>query len=169
MSAADDMRLMGLAIDEAARAPSHGDVPVGCVISRDGEVIAAARNERELRADPTAHAEVLAIRAAALALGGWRLIGCEMHVTLEPCPMCAGAILSARLERVVFGATRSEAGRGRVARGPASRPTAPGHTVRGIGSLRGAIRITSSRFLHGATMIRSVATADPGLDRRCRV
>jgi tRNA(adenine34) deaminase len=110
MSAVDDMRLMGLAIDEAARAPSHGDVPVGCVISRDGEVIAAARNERELRADPTAHAEVLAIRAAALALGGWRLIGCQMHVTLEPCPMCAGAILSARLERVVFGASDPKLG-----------------------------------------------------------
>lgn len=100
----DDARLMETALAEAARAPEHGDVPVGCVVSRRGEVIAVARNERELRADPTAHAEVLAIRAAALALGGWRLIGCQMHVTLEPCPMCAGAILQSRLERLVYGA-----------------------------------------------------------------
>ena len=101
---------MELALIEAARAPEHGDVPVGCVISRGGHVVALAHNERELRADPTCHAEVLAIRAAALALGGWRLIGCEMHVTLEPCPMCAGAILQSRLGRVVYGAPDPKAG-----------------------------------------------------------
>lgn len=101
---------MEVALAEAALAPEHGDVPVGCVISRGGQVIAAAHNERELRADPTCHAEVLAIRAAALALGGWRLIGCEMHVTLEPCPMCAGAILESRLARVVYGAPDPKAG-----------------------------------------------------------
>jgi tRNA(adenine34) deaminase len=100
----DDERFMRLALDEARRAPAHGDVPVGCVVVRDGGVIAAARNERELRQDPTAHAEVLAIRDAAIALGGWRLVGCTLYVTLEPCPMCAGAILQARPERLVWGA-----------------------------------------------------------------
>ena len=102
MSAPDDERWMRRALDEARSAPDHGGVPVGCVIVRDGEVIASARNERELRQDPTAHAEVLAIRDAALALGGWRLVGCTLYVTLEPCTMCAGAILQARPERVVW-------------------------------------------------------------------
>lgn len=105
-----DRRLMEIALAEAAMAPGHGDVPVGCVISRDGAVIAAARNERELRADPTAHAEILAIRAASLQLGGWRLVGCQMHVTLEPCPMCAGAILASRIERLVYGASDPKLG-----------------------------------------------------------
>jgi tRNA(adenine34) deaminase len=102
--AAEDERLMRLAVATAREAPTHDDVPVGCVVSQGGRVIATARNERELRSDPTAHAEVLALRAAALSLGGWRLVGCQVHVTLEPCPMCAGALLAARVERVVFGA-----------------------------------------------------------------
>jgi tRNA(adenine34) deaminase len=106
----DDERWMRRALDEARRAPAHGDVPVGCVVVRDGEVIASARNERELRQDPTAHAEVLAIRDAALALGGWRLVGATIYVTLEPCPMCAGAILQARPERVVYGAPEPVSG-----------------------------------------------------------
>ena len=110
MSAAEDERWMRRALDEARRAPAHGDVPVGCVIVRDGEAIAVARNERELRQDPTAHAEVLAIRDAAIALGGWRLVGCTLYVTLEPCPMCAGAILQARPERLVFGAPEPASG-----------------------------------------------------------
>jgi tRNA(adenine34) deaminase len=110
MSAADDDRWMRRALDEARRAPAHGDVPVGCVVVRDGEVIAAARNERELRQDPTAHAEVLAIRDAAIGLGGWRLVGATLYVTLEPCPMCAGAILQARPERVVYGAPEPVSG-----------------------------------------------------------
>ena len=110
MSAADDERWMRQALDEAGRAPAHGDVPVGCVIVQGGTVIASARNERELRQDPTAHAEVLAIRDAALALGGWRLVGCTLYVTLEPCPMCAGAILQARPERVVYGAPEPVSG-----------------------------------------------------------
>lgn len=110
MSAADDERWMRRALDEARRAPAHDDVPVGCVVVRDGEVIAAARNERELRQDPTAHAEVLAIRDAAIALGGWRLVGATVYVTLEPCPMCAGALLQARPERVVYAAPEPVSG-----------------------------------------------------------
>jgi tRNA(adenine34) deaminase len=103
-------RLMALAIEEARRAEAHGDVPIGAVVARDGEPLAAAGNERELRRDPTAHAEVLAIRAAAEALGGWRLPGATLYVTLEPCAMCAGAIVLARIPAVVFGAPDPKAG-----------------------------------------------------------
>jgi tRNA(adenine34) deaminase len=103
-------RLMRLAIDEARRAEAHGDVPIGAVIARDGELLAAAGNERELRRDPTAHAEILAIRAAAEALGGWRLPGTTLYITLEPCAMCAGAIVLARIPEVVFGAYDPKAG-----------------------------------------------------------
>ena len=110
MSMADDERWMRRALDEARRAPAHDDVPVGCVVVRDDAVIAAARNERELRQDPTAHAEVLAIRDAAIALGGWRLVGATVYVTLEPCPMCAGALLQARPERVVYAAPEPVSG-----------------------------------------------------------
>jgi tRNA(adenine34) deaminase len=103
-------RMMELAIERARAAEGHGDVPIGAVIARDDEVLAAAGNERELRADPTAHAEVLAIRAAAEALGGWRLPGTTLYVTLEPCAMCAGAIVLARIPSVVFGAPDPKAG-----------------------------------------------------------
>ncbi len=103
-------RMMGLAIEQARLAERHGDVPIGAVISRDGEPLAAARNERELRRDPTAHAEILAIRATAEALGGWRLPGTILYVTLEPCAMCAGAIVLARIPEVVFGAPDPKAG-----------------------------------------------------------
>jgi tRNA(adenine34) deaminase len=105
-----DEQLMGLAIDRARAAAEHGDVPIGALVARDGEPLAAAGNERELRGDPTAHAEVLAIRAAADALGGWRLPETTLYVTLEPCAMCAGAILLARIDRVVFGAWDEKAG-----------------------------------------------------------
>lgn len=101
---------MGLAIERAREAERHGDVPIGAVVARDGEPIAAAGNERELRRDPTAHAEILAIRAAAEALGGWRLPGTTLYVTLEPCVMCAGAIVLARIPAVVFGAADPKAG-----------------------------------------------------------
>ena len=101
---------MGLAIERAREAERHGDVPIGAVIARDGEPLAAAGNERELRGDPTAHAEILAIRAAAEALGGWRLPGTTLYVTLEPCAMCAGAIVLARIPEVVFGAPDPKAG-----------------------------------------------------------
>jgi tRNA(adenine34) deaminase len=103
-------RLMALALEQARRAEANGDVPIGAVLARDGEPIAAAGNERELRRDPTAHAEVLAIRAAAEALGGWRLPETTLYVTLEPCAMCAGAIVLARIPDVVFGAPDPKAG-----------------------------------------------------------
>jgi tRNA(adenine34) deaminase len=103
-------QLMGLALEQARRAESHGDVPIGAVLARDGEPIAAAGNERELRRDATAHAEVLAIRAASEALGGWRLPGTVLYITLEPCAMCAGAIVLARIPEVVFGASDPKAG-----------------------------------------------------------
>ncbi len=101
---------MALAIERAREAEGHGDVPIGAVIARDGEPLAAAGNERELRRDPTAHAEMLAIRAAAEQLGGWRLPQTTLYVTLEPCSMCAGAIVLARIPAVVFGASDPKAG-----------------------------------------------------------
>ncbi|MFL5898268.1 MAG: tRNA adenosine(34) deaminase TadA [Solirubrobacterales bacterium] len=101
---------MGVAIEEARSAEAHGDVPIGAAIFREGELLARAGNERELRGDPTAHAEVLAIRAAAAALGGWRLAGTTLYVTLEPCAMCAGAVVLARIPTVVFGAVDPKAG-----------------------------------------------------------
>lgn len=101
---------MRRALGLAERAAEHGDVPIGTVIARDGEVIAEAGNERELRAEPTAHAEVLALRRAAERLGGWRLPGTTIYVTLEPCAMCAGAIILARVPRVIYGAPDPKAG-----------------------------------------------------------
>jgi tRNA(adenine34) deaminase len=95
---------MELALAEAGKALEHSDVPVGAVVVRDGQVIASRHNERELTNDPTAHAEVLALRDAAAHVGSWRLNDCALFVTLEPCPMCAGALVNARLNRVVFGA-----------------------------------------------------------------
>jgi tRNA(adenine34) deaminase len=101
---------MRLALREAAQAVEAGDVPIGCVVVRDEEVIAAARNERELRGDPTAHAEILALREAARHVEGWRLLDTVLYVTLEPCAMCAGAIVLARVPRVVYGAPDPKAG-----------------------------------------------------------
>jgi tRNA(adenine34) deaminase len=109
-SAVDDERLMRLALAEARRCLDHDDVPIGAVVSRDGEVLAAAGNEREVANDPTAHAEILALRTAASAVGSWHLEGCTLIVTLEPCAMCAGAVVLSRLDRVVFGATDPKAG-----------------------------------------------------------
>ncbi len=94
---------MRLALDEAQRAMSHGDVPIGAVLARDGEVLASAGNEKELRKDPTAHAEILCLRTGAGATRDWRLGGATLYVTLEPCPMCAGAIVAARIDRLVYG------------------------------------------------------------------
>jgi len=107
---ATDDELMALAIEEARAAVAHGDVPIGAVVVIDGEVVARRHNERELTGDPTAHAEVLALRDAAAAVGGWRLVGATMAVTLEPCPMCAGALVNARVERLVYGARNLDAG-----------------------------------------------------------
>lgn len=108
--AVDDVAAMRVALAEAEAAVAHGDVPVGAVVLVGGEVVAARHNERELRRDPTAHAEVLAIRDAAAALGTWRLAGATVVVTLEPCPMCAGALVAARVDRLVFGAADLKAG-----------------------------------------------------------
>jgi tRNA(adenine34) deaminase len=105
-----DEYFMRLALREADRAAEHGDVPVGCLIAHEGEVVAAAPNERELRGDPTAHCEILALREAAGRLGGWRLDAAVLYVTLEPCAMCAGAMVLARVPRVVYGATDPKAG-----------------------------------------------------------
>jgi tRNA(adenine34) deaminase len=105
-----DERIMELALREARRAMVPGDVPVGAVIARGDEVLATEGNGRERLGDPTAHAEILALRAASEALGTWRLDGCELFVTLEPCAMCAGALVLARVDRLVFGANDPKAG-----------------------------------------------------------
>jgi tRNA(adenine34) deaminase len=105
-----DDEAMERAIAEARLALAHDDVPVGAVVVRAGGVIASRHNERELTGDPTAHAEILALRDAAAAVGHWRLDDCTMIVTLEPCPMCAGAMINARLGHLVYGATDPKAG-----------------------------------------------------------
>ena len=105
-----DAEAMGLALDEARAALEHNDVPVGAVALVDGQVVAADHNRREQLGDPTAHAELLVLRTAATALGGWRLGAVTLVVTLEPCPMCAGALVAARVGRLVFGAADPRAG-----------------------------------------------------------
>jgi tRNA(adenine34) deaminase len=107
---ARDEYFMRLALREAERALEHDDVPIGAVVVREGEVIGAGHNEREVRQDPTAHAEVIAMREASRALGSWRLLDSVLYVTLEPCAMCAGAIVLARVPRVVYGAPDPKAG-----------------------------------------------------------
>lgn len=109
-SAADDVRWMRLAIEAASRAANAGEIPIGAVAVRDGAAVAVAFNEKEARVDPTGHAEMLAIRAAAGALGRWRLPDVTLYVTLEPCAMCAGAMVQARVGRLVFAATDPRAG-----------------------------------------------------------
>jgi tRNA(adenine34) deaminase len=114
MAAADfseaDRRHMRTALRLAEQAAQHGDVPIGAVVARGDEVLGQAGNERELRGDPTAHAEVLALRQASERLGGWRLLETTIYVTLEPCPMCAGAITLARVPRLVYGAADPKGG-----------------------------------------------------------
>jgi tRNA(adenine34) deaminase len=105
-----DNLMMARALAEAERSLSWGDVPIGAVVARGEEVLAAAGNERERRGDPTAHAEILALRGASAQVGRWRLDGCTLYVTLEPCSMCAGAMVLARLDRLVFGADDPKAG-----------------------------------------------------------
>ena len=105
-----DEELMRLALAEAERAFALGEVPVGAVVAKDGEVVAAAHNTRETEKNATHHAELLAIDRACRALGGWRLWQCDLFVTLEPCPMCAGAIVNSRIRRVVYGAKDEKAG-----------------------------------------------------------
>ena len=105
-----DDYFMRLALREAERAPAHEDVPIGAIVVREGELLASAHNERELRQDPTAHAEILALREAARVVGSWRVLDAAIYVTLEPCAMCAGASVLARLARLVFGASDPKAG-----------------------------------------------------------
>lgn len=106
----DDYRYMAVALEEARRAALRGEVPVGAVIVVDGEILAQRGNERERRRDPTAHAEMLVLRDAAAIIGGWRLKDATLYVTIEPCPMCAGAIVLARIKRLVYGADDPKAG-----------------------------------------------------------
>ena len=106
----DDAVYMSLALEQARLAAAEGEVPIGAVLVCDGAVVAHGRNARESAADPTAHAEMIAIREGAGRLGRWRLSGCTLYVTLEPCPMCAGALVNARIDRVVYGATDPKAG-----------------------------------------------------------
>ncbi len=105
-----DETFMGLALEEASAAAAEGEVPVGAVVVREGEVVSRAHNRREAEHDPTSHAEIVAIREAARKLGRWRLSDCTVYATLEPCPMCAGAMHQARIERLVYGATDPKAG-----------------------------------------------------------
>ena len=105
-----DERWMRVALDEARAAARHADVPIGAVVVHSGRIIGAGHNERERRQDPTAHAEVIALRAAAASLGSWRVLDATLYVTLEPCAMCAGAIVLARVPRVVWGALDPKAG-----------------------------------------------------------
>ena len=106
----ENERVMTEALRTARRAPAHRDVPIGAIVVKDGLVVARAHNRREVDHDPTAHAEVLALRRAARKLGSWRLDGCTLYVTLEPCAMCAGAIVLSRLPRLVYGAADPKAG-----------------------------------------------------------
>ncbi len=108
----NDLDYMRLALGEAHKALDHDDVPIGAVAVVGDTVVAAAHNERELRSDPTAHAEILALRAAAEHLGRWRLHDVTLYTTVEPCPMCAGALVAARVLRVVYGAADERAGAG---------------------------------------------------------
>ena len=142
-------RGMELALVEARRAEDHGDVPIGAALLRDGEPLAAAGNERELRRDPTAHAEVLAIRSAAAALGGWRLADTTLYVTLEPCAMCAGAIVLARIPTVVFAAPDPKAGAAGSVFDILAEP-ALNHRPRVIGGVRGAESATLLRNFFAA-------------------
>lgn len=105
-----DSELMGLALEEARKAAALGEVPVGAVVARNGEVVAAAHNTRETEKNALHHAELLAIDAACKKLGGWRLHRCDLYVTLEPCPMCAGALINSRMKTVYYGAPDPKAG-----------------------------------------------------------
>ena len=107
---AEDLTFMRMALEEAARAPAVGEVPIAAVVVRGDQILAQAHNYRELWQDPTAHAEIIAIRAAAIALGTWRLTDTTLYATVEPCSMCIGAIILARIPRVVFGAWDPKAG-----------------------------------------------------------
>jgi len=110
VDSATDIQYVRLAMAEARQAEAHGDVPVGAIVVRNGEIIASRHNERELTGDPTAHAEILALRDAAETVGSWHLVDCTLVVTLEPCLMCGGAAVNSRLDRIVYGAADMSAG-----------------------------------------------------------
>ena len=155
---------MERAIVEAGAAAAHDDVPIGAVVVRDGTVIAARHNERELTGDPTAHAEILALRDAASVVGHWRLDDCTMVVTLEPCAMCAGALVNGRIERLVYGAPDPKAGAAGslmsiVEDPPAQPPDAGGRRCRG-GALRAAARGRSSPLAGAARATASLAATE---------
>ncbi|GAA3301008.1 hypothetical protein GCM10020295_43190 [Streptomyces cinereospinus] len=162
---------MRLALDEAGRAARGGDVPVGAVVlAADGTtVLAAGHNEREATGDPTAHAEVLAVRRAAAELGEWRLTGCTLVVTLEPCTMCAGALVQSRVDRVVYGARDDKAGAARLPVGRRPRP-APQPSPRGDrGRARRGVRGTAHRLLPGPVTPPPPAGAETDFGARATV
>ena len=155
-----DDYFMRLALREAERALEHEDVPIGAVLVRDGEVISAGHNERELRQDPTAHAEILALREAARVAGSWRVLDTVLYVTLEPCAMCAGAIVLARVPRVVYGASDPKAGACGSVLDVLSEPHLNHRPDVSGGLLRGAVRGATRRQGHaGACWTSSVSSA----------
>ena len=148
---ADD-RFMQAALDEARAAEAHEDVPIGAVVVKDGEIIARGHNRREVDEDPTAHAEIIALQDAAKATGHWRLEGCTLYVTLEPCYMCAGAVVNARIDRLVFATPDPKAGAvGSLANVPAD--TRLNHRPEVIGGVR---------LTEAATLLRSFFAARRG-------
>lgn len=150
---------MAQALALAEEAAATGDIPVGCVVVKDGVIIGQGRNRREETGDATAHAEVEAIRHACAALGSWRLAGCDLYVTLEPCPMCAGAMINARIRRVWYGAQNPKAGCCRGGAGPVSgavQPPPPG-LRRGAGG--GVRRSAASVFSDALSQGRCGAVA----------
>jgi tRNA(adenine34) deaminase len=148
---------MEIALEEAHKAEGHGDVPIGAAIFRGDELLARAGNERELRRDPTAHAEVLAIKAAAGVLGGWRLPGTTLYVTLEPCAMCAGAIVLARIPTVVFGTADPKAGSAGSVLDVLAEP-ALNHRPQVIGGVRGEECATLLRGFFASRRSKSADT-----------
>ncbi len=161
-----DEYFMRLALREAERSVEHDDVPVGCVIAHEGEVLASAPNERELRGDPTAHCEVLALREAARRLGSWRLSGAVLYVTLEPCAMCAGAIVLARVPAGGVRRARPQGGRGRQRARRAGRAAPESQARRGRRPARRRVRGAPAAVLL-APALRPLAfpPPSPGADR----
>ncbi len=168
MTSATDVRMMERALELAAHAAGAGEVPVGAVVYRGEEILGEAANARERDADPTAHAEVTAIRAAAAALGTWRLDGCSLAVTLEPCPMCAGALVNSRIARVVFGTHDPKAGACGTLM-DICRDTRLNHrleVVEGVLAERCAALLTS--FFAARREAQAVERAESGMSRRAQ-
>jgi len=148
----DDDRFMALALEEARTAIDHDDVPIGAVVVHEGVVVGKGHNARERDQDPTAHAELIALREAATALGRWRLTGCALYVTLEPCAMCAGAAVLARLDLVVFAASDPKAGAVRSVAELLDEPALNHHPK--WRSMRGARRADAEALLSGFFAVR---------------